>query len=422
VLILALACASPDPDPGLSPELPGGALDTAREEVEDGVEGALEETATIEELGDQDPDLDGWIFSDTTVHALDITLDDSALTGLAASPYEWVPGAFAMDGEEVGLVGVRLRGKIGSFRTLSGKPKFAIDFNQYVEDQRFYGLESLNLNNSVVDCSFLKEPLGYRVFQLAGVPTQRFGFATVRVNGAEYGLYVLVESPDDRMLRRLYPDATGNLYDGKYVWYGGYSYTLLDFNTGVDHLYQLEEGVPVENADIAEVSAAVAASAGGEFRMGTLPVLDWEEVHRELAGEQWVGHNDGYALNTNNYRVYFDPSDGRAELIPWDLDYAFLHDYDWGMSWSSPRGQLAAWCWRDASCRREQAAAMGELLAAVDPTALASWFEGVAALTRAQALSDPRQECGAANVEPYRDYLRSWIGTNHDAMRAFWGL
>jgi spore coat protein CotH len=364
-----------------------------------------------------------WIFSDKTVHTIEIKLPDASVASLTAEPYEWAPGEVTFDGEVVPQTGVRLRGKIGSFRTLSQKPKFKLKFNELVEDQRFHGLEALGLNNSVVDCSYLKEPLGYRVFALAGVPAERVGFAQVFVNGSDYGLYVLVEVPDDRFLKRVYKNPDGNLYDGKYIWYGDFNYQLLDFNSGVDDLYSLEEGTDVGNKDITAVSQAVAASVGtGQLVAGLDPVLDWDEFHRLLAVEQWIGHNDGYAMNRNNYRVYFDPDDGKAEFIPWDLDLSYLYDYQWGFSWSSPAGQIASGCFNDAACVEAHKEAMKALISAVDPAELTAYFDAIDALTLDYATSDPRKECGAGEVAPWRQALRDWIGVQNAQMSAYWGL
>ncbi|MFO0006349.1 MAG: CotH kinase family protein, partial [bacterium] len=93
--------------------------------------------------------------------------------------------------------------------------------------------------------------------------------ARVWVNGDDYGLYLLLETPDDRFLKRAWDEPDGNLYDGKYVWYPDGSYTLLDFAEGHDHLYQLEEGEDVGHADIASVSAALAAGWGSPTFLAT---------------------------------------------------------------------------------------------------------------------------------------------------------
>ena len=378
---------------------------------------------TVEEIGDQDPDLDGWIFDPLTVHEVELTLSDEARAALDASPWDYVEGSVRFDGVQLDRVGVRLRGKIGSFRYLSGKPKLKIDFNQYVEDQRFHGLETLSLNNSVVDCSYLKEPMAYRVMRDAGIIASRTSWARVTINGATYGLYVLVETPDDRFLAANFDEPDGNLYDGKYVWYADGSYELLDFATGDDLLFQLEEGTDVGHADITAVSDAVRAFWGSDrFEERLSMLVDTEQLHRVLAAEQWVGHNDGYAMNTNNYRVYFDPLDGRMRMVPWDFDYSFLQDWEWGMSWSWPAGSMASGCWRDPDCHTAQAEAVDTLVETLDVEALLALYDEMAELTYGPMRVDPRRECSYASVMASRDSLRPWFEARGDELRSSWGL
>lgn len=422
VAALPVACSSGDPrtsgaktsDTSSSSSSGGG---------ESGGQGGSEgPKPTEEDAGGFKAD-DAWIFSDQTIHSIEITLTSASIAALDADAFTFVTGDFTFDGSTVPGVGVRLRGKIGSFRPLSGKPKFKISFDHFVPNQRFFGLEAMSLNNEVVDCSYLKEPLAYRIFSLAGVPTERTGFAKVTVNGADYGLYVIVETPDDRWLKRNYADPKGNFYDGKYLWFGGFNYTLLDFAIGLDDQFQLEEGQDVAHADITAISNALGAGFGtSEFMPLLDPLINWGQVHRELAAEQWVGHNDGYALNTNNYRVYFDPTDGKAQLIQWDFDYGFLNAADWGMSWQTPKGRLAAGCFQDAKCLADQKAAVQTLINAVDPAALLEWFNQLDALTLDEAQADPRRECPAANIIPERDYLRAWINNQSGQLASFWGL
>ncbi len=409
---------------GPSPRLATDGSEDTAEEVGGRDSEAVEMPVTEEEApGLSDEGLDDWVFDDTVVHQVDIRIPPDSLAALEASPYTFALADLQYDGVEMPNIGVRLRGKIGSFRVVTAKPKFKISFNEFTPDQRFYGLEELSLNNAVVDCSYLKEMLGYQVFAAVGVPSLRTAYAAVTVNSVAYGLYVVLETPDDRFLKRHYTLPDGNLYDGKYVWYGGYNYTLLDFGLGVDELYQLEEGTDVAHADIAGVSNAVLTAAGtDQWAPVSDAVIDWTEVHRELAAEQWVGHNDGYALNTNNYRVYFDPEDGRAEILPWDLDYGFLNDYDWGMNWATPRGSVAAACWRDAACLEAQKAAMAELIPAVEALDLPGKLEAYIVLANDLAVADPRRECAAADIPGWQEYMRSWVATRNDTMRSWWGL
>ncbi len=371
-----------------------------------------------------DSDLAGWLFTLDQIHTVEITLPPESEAAIAAAPYVWAEADVAIDGEPMPRVGLRLRGKIGSFRSLAAKPKFKISFNEFLPDQRFYGMEELSLNNAVVDCSYMKEVVGYRLYELAGVPSLRTSYARVTVNGADYGLYVLLETPNDRWLERHYTNPDGNLYDGKYVWYGGYSYTLLDFGNGVDALYQLEEGTDVGNADIAAVSTALLASQGTPgFHDQVGQYVDWDLFHRLTVVDQFLGHNDGYSMNTNNYRVYFDPADGKADLLPWDLDYTFLYDSSWGLSWSAPSGNLTYACWLDqAVCVPLHKEAMSEFIAAFEAEDWTPFLNRIENLTYADTQDDPRRECAAADVQPNRDYIRAWLAGKPAEMRAWWGL
>ena len=389
--------------------------DTAEEEQPD-------PTVNEESIEDQEVDTD-WLFTNDTIHVIEITLPTDSVTALNSAPYTYAQADISIDGIEVDTVGMRLRGKIGSFRPLSGKPKIKIDFNQFVEDQRFYGLEGISLNNSVVDCSYMKEVVGYQIFEAAGVPHSRTGYARVSINGADYGLFVLIETPDDRFLARNYPDPTGNLYDGKYVWYGGYSYTLLDFGASVDLKYALEEGTDVGNADIVGVSAAYLNHRyQADYYSATDAVLDWDEIHLMWAAEQWTGQEDGYCMNKNNNRVYFDPTDGKMEFIPWDLDYAFLEDYAWGRNWNAPYGNLAYACYTDTDCRAGQKAAVADMLTRVEAIDWDAMVTDLITLTQADIDSDPRRECSSSNVTYYQGIVRSWVQGRSAYMRTFWGL
>jgi spore coat protein CotH len=397
------------------------------------VEGAPGDTSpqdTAEEVDDPEADA-AWqeaLFSDSVVHEIAITLSRDAERALWTDPYEFTAADATFDGEAAPTLGLRLRGKIGSFRDLAGKPKFKIDFKQYGAGT-FHGLHALALNNEVVDCSFLKEPVAARAFRDAGVPAPRTGFATVTVNGDAYGLYVIMEVPDDVFLERWYPgDDAGNLYDGKYLYDAATrSYTLLDFDSGLDDLYQLEEGVEDGNLQIHAVSDAMSA-AGDAFAADMDPLVNWDEQHLEWAVEQWSGHVDGYAMNDNNYRVYFPPSTGKMQMLPWDFDYAFLEESSWGYSWSRPTGLLARRCFRDAACYDAQKAAVLAAIGADDGEGLIDipgylgWYDGMVELIAGAVADDPRRECNRGQVESYQDYVRSWISSRGDAMRSSWGL
>ncbi len=355
--------------------------------------------------------------------AIRIELPAASWDALVAAPYEWAVADVVIDGRRFEDVAVRLRGRIGSFREVSGKPKWRLDFNRYVPGRRIDGLESLSLDNNVVDCSGLKQMLGAHVLHLADVPTSRVGFARVWVNDAPYGLYNTVEVQDDRFLVRRWEDPGGNLYDGAYIWYGGWNYTLLDFLESVDLGYELEEGTDVGHADIRAVTEALAAALGqADFAAAMDDVWDWEAFYPYAAAEHWIGQNDGYVLNINNYRVYFDPEDGRAELISYDLDYAFM-DAPWGdSSFSNPRGLIAWGCLTEEACRARVADAVADLLDLLEGEDLSGALQGWDDLTWFDAVSDPKMPCAEADIWPSRNRLYGWAASRGPQLRQYWGI
>ncbi len=369
-------------------------------------------------------DPSAFLFTRDVIHSIELEIPPSSWDALTVDPYTYQPATVRIEGEVDALVGVRLRGKYGSFRDLGGKPKFKIDFNRFVDNQRFFGLESLSLNNSIVDCSYVKELVSYQVFREAGLPTPRLAFTDVSVNGMDYGLYQVVESEDDVWLSRNWADGTGNLYDGKYayewpwIWVG-----FVDFWHGMDYLFQLEEGTDVGLADIRSITDVNEYSGGAPSYYADMGAyLDWDHFHRHIAAEQWSGHIDGYWLNTNNYRIYFDPADGLADFVVWDLDYSMLYDWEWGMNFDYPPSAISSLCRNDATCWAAQRAAAQDLVATIDTAALEAEFDAARALITSRATSDPRSECGAGSVTSGQNQVRSWIVNRNAEVSAYWGF
>jgi hypothetical protein len=236
---------------------------------------------------------------------------------------------------------------------------------------------------------------------------------------------VTLEAQDDKWLDLNYEDSSGNLYDGKYLyfWAGwGYDYQLLDFKYSLYDLYQLEEGTSVKNADLENVTNVIQSNVGANYYEALQSVVDTTNFHPYIAAEQWTGHLDGYALNTNNYRLYFNPTDGLMSFLPWDFDLAFLYDWQWGFDWNNPAGDMVDYCYRNSACLQAQKDAVGDLIAHLETVDLIGYFETLNTLTYDAALADPRRECASASIGHDRDHLRNWILTRSDQIASEWGL
>lgn len=391
--------------------------DSAAPPVDDRVDPPLEEVPGLEDGSDA-------LFGHERVHEVVLTVAPDDIDALWADPYGWVPGEATFDGAPLGTVGVRLKGRIGSFRELDEKAAFKLDLNRYDGVGELLGLKQLTLNNAVVDCSYGREYLGWAVYRAAGVPSSRAGYANVTLNGRDYGLHTLIESQDDGFLERWYEHPDGNLYDGKYAWnLQTREYTLLDLRGELVPLFEQEEGEDVGHADLAALVAALDAWGGQPgFYEALAPLVDWDAFHRMVAVSQWIGHVDGYSMNTNNYRIYFDPSDGRASFIPWDLDYGFIAAHRWNRSWATPRGRLTALCWVDEDCRARQAEVVAEVNEAADALALDDVVDELADDLDEAVRADPFRTCSMSEHDRALLALRSWVRGASDDMRDFWDL
>ncbi|MFI5026601.1 MAG: CotH kinase family protein, partial [Solirubrobacterales bacterium] len=238
------------------------------------------------------------IYGPARVAVIDLTLSPTAIAELEENPSEYVRGRFVMvttDGtpgreerrfEPAGDVGIRLKGKFGSFRPLTGKAGFKIKLNEYAK-QRVLGLKKLTLNNMVQDPSMIHESLAYTVLRAAGIPAPRTGYAYVRVNGEDFGVYLDVEVLDDVGLERWF----GEFDDPQHLYEGEYG---TDVTPGGAAAFSVDEGDDEVRADLEALIAAVA-DGGSPFSQRVDGLADLGEMTRMWAGEKYIGHWDGYA-------------------------------------------------------------------------------------------------------------------------------
>jgi len=250
--------------------------------------------------------------------------DEDCLAEPFGSPFTYFPGTVRVDGEEVENVGVRKKGFLGSLSR--DKPSLKIKFNEYAAGRRLSGLRRMTLNNARQDPSFLNQCLGYELFRKSGIPAPRCNFATIKVNGADLGLYVHVESVRERFLARHFERNDGTLYEG----------TISDFRP--DFIDTFEQKTNRENDDRLDLDAVVSVMdvADEELKAALEELIDLDAFFTFWAMEVLLGHWDGYAGNTNNFFVYNDPSSELIHFIPWGIDALFNLGEDLGGGTQQP--------------------------------------------------------------------------------------
>lgn len=349
------------------------------------------------------------MYERNAVVVIDLTLPQASIEALEDEPEEYQPGTFSLaftDGTPAVAgeatipleVGVRLKGKLGSFRTLAGKAGFKLKLN-FVKGKKFLGLKKMTLNNMVQDASMVHEVLSYELFRSIGIAAPRTGYAYVRVNGEPYGVYLNVETFDDVALERWFGpfDDPQHLYEGEYG---------TDVKPGEAGAFEVDEGDEEDRSDLEALIAAVSDESG-PFSARVDGLADLEEMTRMWAVEKYVGHWDGYAgaLFQNNYYLYSDPS-GEFQMLPWGTDQT------WGqrLEFDGPSGILFDECLADADCwalYREALVEVEEATAALGLDAVAG--DTADLLQQWQQLAPPREEHDlgaiAAAVDVTRDFI-----------------
>jgi hypothetical protein len=331
------------------------------------------------------------IYDPHAVATIDLTLSPEAIAALEAEPDEYVKGTFAMattsggpGGAETTLtpsphpVEVRLKGS-GSFRPITGKAAFKLKFKKA---DAFLGLRKMTLNNMVQDESMAHEALTYLAFGALDAPAPRSGYAYLRLNGEDVGLYADVENLDKVALEKRFgsfEDPPQHLYEGE---------NGDDVLEGEADSFEVDEGDEADRADLEALIDAVGGDASVPFSERVAAVADLGEMTRMWAIEHYIAHWDGYAGHAepgerpNNYFLFSDAT-GRFQMLPWgtdqtwDLNQEIPHRI---VSFDSEGGLLFNECLADEDCYRLYWEALGEVTDAVEAMEASTFLTDTAAM------------------------------------------
>lgn len=338
-----------------------------------------------------------------SIHDFELTLSDEARASLAVDPRLDVPATFTYAGESW-EVGVHLKGS-WSMRSLDGKAAFKVDFRQFSpEAPKFHGLRHLTLNNMIQDRSMLREHAAYWLYEQAGVPAPRHGYARVSVNGERYGLYGLVESMDQDFLTRQWPvDRDGNLYET--INASG------DIRRGrADNFELKEEGLGVPFEDLQALIDTIEATSPHDFLDVLGERFDLDALMNLMALDIVMGHRDGYVQAANNFLLYYAPIADRWYMVPWGQDQTFRDDSDVRFGFD---GALATRCLAAPDCAElldDHIRAMADLW---DEADLAGHVGAAVAAIGEDCDDDPRAELRCRS-----EGLDAFIATRPDSVRA----
>jgi spore coat protein H len=298
----------------------------------------------------QDGDLDS-LFAATSVPTFDFYLPQADWENLKVHAREelFTPAQACYQGRALGTVGLRFKGSYGTLyecfdaqgNMICPRLSMKVKFDEYVDEQRFFGLKRLAFNAYRYDDSRMKEKLAYDLFRASGIPVPRSAWAVLRVNGQSQGLYGMVEPMDGRYTAHHFPQSPdGNLY--KEVW-------PTHASDG-----QLIAGLETneETADVSGYRTFAQTFMAATDDSQRLAILDkymgLDYLARFMAVEDAVISYDGTTYfwtdgtNVSNHNYYiYEESPTKFTLIPWDVESTF---------WINPNHAAPHWTVLPADC------------------------------------------------------------------------
>lgn len=164
------------------------------------------------------------LFDTSTVHTLDITIDDWEGFLEECTDEEYVMCSVTIDGETVESVGIRAKGNTSMTSVESygnDRYSFKLEFDHYQDGINYQGLDKLNLNNIIQDNTYMKDYLTYQMMDAFGVDSPLCSYIYLTVNGEDWGLYLAVEGVEESFLERNYGADSGALYKPDSLDMGG---------------------------------------------------------------------------------------------------------------------------------------------------------------------------------------------------------
>jgi hypothetical protein len=156
----------------------------------------------------------------TPIIAIDIQADAAEWQTMLdnATKETYIRVTVVVNGTTFKDVGIRPKGNSSLSQvaaSTSDRFSFRLKFDEYVEDQTCFGLDTFVINNMFGDYTYMKEYICYDMMRTAGVDAPCFGYAAIRVNDQAWGLYLAVEAYNNSFQQRVSGDDSGNLYNVK---------------------------------------------------------------------------------------------------------------------------------------------------------------------------------------------------------------
>jgi hypothetical protein len=232
-----------------------------------------------------------------------------------------VPATVTVDGVVHPDVGVRFRGMSSFFMIPDGsKRSLRLAFDFVHPDQNLLGYRTLNLLNAFGDATLVRGAL-YSHIASHYLPTPKYNFARVVINGEYWGVYASAQQFNSEFVREHFPRGGGVRWriPGFPGAQGGMVY-LDDDPDSYRRFYELRSREsPQAWADLIHLFRVLHETPLDRLEAELEPLLNIEGVLRFLALDIALANSDGYWVRGSDYSIYQD-RDGRFHVLPHDMN------------------------------------------------------------------------------------------------------
>lgn len=304
------------------------------------------------------------LFDTSVVHTIEIQMDDWETFLEKCTDEEYKTCSVVIDNEVYKNVAIRAKGNTSLTSVAAygnNRYSFKIEFDQYDKSNTYYGLDKLCLNNIIQDHTYMKDYLTYQMMAGFGVNAPLCSYASLSVNGEEFGLYLALEGVEESFLQRNYGKDYGELYKPDSMSMGGgrgngagfAPEDMEDFansgqeKTAPDRNENFKEGNPRADEDVSLIylddeyssyqnifenakteitdkdkDRLIASIKNLNEKNDLENTVDVDEVIRYFVVHNFVCNFDSYTgAMIHNYYLY--EKDGQLSMIPWDYNLAF---------------------------------------------------------------------------------------------------
>lgn len=206
------------------------------------------------------------------------------------------------------------------------------DLRDARKDRTFAGLESLEMRwNKCYDQTYLKETYAYELYRSESVMAPLTNLCSFDWSGVHMGIYTIVEPVDKIFLERRLPEQEqgGDLY--KCGWPANFtspdSIGVENENKGEFYVYDLKTNKKTsDHSALKNWITELNYSTMTKEHLAQLVEMD--SFLSYAAVSYFLGNPDDLRNNYNNFYLYLKP-DGKAVIIPYDLDRCLGITYEW---------------------------------------------------------------------------------------------